>query len=89
MQNTLSPVDVITFCGSDGEIRPLRIRAAEADGELFRGNIKEIIRITENKKIGSEARVFLCRAQIGGRLMIVELKFSFRSQCWYLSRRLF
>ena len=62
-----SPVDVISVCSADGEIRPLRLRFEDEQKQLFRVNIDEVVSKTEIQYVGVEAVVFLCRAWVAGR----------------------
>ena len=88
MERTMYPVDVISVCNSDGEIRPLRLRLGKETGELVRIDITDVLKITEIPHVGVESRVFLCRAKPYGREMLFELKYTFRSHSWTLLRRI-
>ena len=48
MEQLNSPVDVISVCSANGEIRPLRLRLEAEDHRLLRVDIDEII---SNKNI--------------------------------------
>ena len=37
------PVDVISMCSADGEIRPLRLRMEDEEHQLLRIDIDEIV----------------------------------------------
>lgn len=82
-------IDVITLCGADGELRPLRIRALEETGETIIGNVQQIIDRKENNRVCIESMLYLCRVDLDGRSVVVELKFHIRSHSWYLTRRLY
>ena len=88
MERTMYPVDVISVCNADGEIRPLRLRLEKATGEPVRINITDVLKVTEIPHVGVEAHVFLCRAKPYGREMLFELKYTFRSHTWTLLRRI-
>lgn len=88
MERTTYPVDVISVCNADGEIRPLRLRLETGAGVSVRIDITDILKITEISYVGVEAHVFLCRAQIYGRELLFELKYTFRSHSWTLLRRI-
>ena len=77
-----SPVDVISVCTAEGEIRPLRLQFQDDQQQLFRVNIHEIVSKTEIEYVGVEAVVFLCRAWVAGREWLFELKYSIRSHNW-------
>ena len=84
-----SPVDVISVCSADGEIRPLRLRFEDEQKQLFRVNIDEVVSKTEIQYVGVEAVVFLCRAWVAGREWLFELKYSIRSHSWCLLRKVY
>lgn len=88
MKRTMYPVDVISVCNADGEIRPLRLRMDAAVGEDIRISIDEVLKVTEIPHVGVEAHVFLCRAKSHGREVMFELKYTFRSHSWTLLRRI-
>ena len=88
MDRTMYPVDVISVCNADGEIRPLRLRLEKEEEEPVRIDIMEILKVTEIPHVGVEAHVFLCRAKPHGREMLFELKYTFRTHSWCLLRRI-
>lgn len=87
MQHTMCPVDVISVCSADGEIRPLRFQMEDEDQQLIRANIEEAVKIKEIPYVGVEAYIYLCRARLAGREIQFELKYTFRSHTWCLLRR--
>ena len=88
VERTMYPVDVISVCNADGEIRPLRLRLEKGGQEFVRIDIAEVLKVTEVAHVGVEARIFLCRARPYGRDMLFELKYTFRSHSWTLLRRI-
>ena len=88
MEQTLLPVDVISVCSADGEIRPLRMRFENQDREKIRVDVEEVVRIQEITYTGVEAHIFLCRGRAEGRELLFELKYAFRSHSWCLLQRL-
>lgn len=88
MDRTMYPVDVISVCNADGEIRPLRLRLEKEEQEAVRIDIEDVLKVTEIPHVGVEANVFLCRARPYGREMLFELKYTFRSHSWCLLRRI-
>ena len=83
----MCPVDVISVCSACGEIRPLRLRLEDESHQLRRVDIDEIISVKEIQYVGIEAHVFLCRATVGEKEWLFELKNSIRSHNWCLMRR--
>ena len=87
MNRSMYPVDVISVCNADGEIRPLRLRLQQ-EGEETVMDITDILRVTQVPHVGVEASVYLCRANSHGRTICFELKYTFRSHQWCLLRRI-
>ena len=78
------PVDVISVCNTEGEIRPLRFQLEDEEHQLLRVNIQEVVSVREVQHVGVEANIFLCRARVHGRDWTFELKYTFRSHTWRL-----
>ena len=88
LEQTLLPVDVISMCSAEGEIRPLRLRFENHAQEKVRIDIEEILKTQEITYTGVEAHIFLCRGRMEGRELLFELKYAFRSHSWCLLQRL-
>ena len=82
------PVDVISMCSADGEIRPLRLRMEDEEHQLLRIDIDEIVSMKPVQFVGIEAQIFLCKAFVKGKEWLFELKYTIRSHCWCLFRRI-
>ena len=78
MQQNNCPVDVISVCSANGDIRPLRFRMEDID---------EVISSRRIQYVGIEAHVFLCRATVRDQRWLFELKYTIRSHCWCLLRK--
>lgn len=87
MQSKICPVDVISVCSADGEIRPLRFRMEDETHQLLRVDIDEVISSKPIQYVGIEAHIFLCRATVRGKQWLFELKYTIRSHSWCLYRR--
>ena len=81
------PVDVISMCSANGQIRPLRLRTETKDHQLLRVDIDEIISRKDVQYVGVEAQIFLCRATVEGKRWLFELKYTIRTHSWCLLRR--
>ncbi len=82
------PVDVISMCSANGQIRPLRLRMEDDDHGLLRIDIDEVISMKPIQFVGIEAQIFLCRATVGGKKWLFELKYTIRTHNWCLHRRI-
>ena len=80
------PVDVISVCSADGQIRPLRLRLEDETRQLLRVDIDEVISMKPIQYVGIEAYVFLCRATMGGNRRLFELRYTVRTHTWCLLR---
>lgn len=87
MEQNHRPVDVISVCSAGGEIRPLRLRMEDEAHQLLRVDIDEVLSVKSIQYVGIEAQVFLCRAAVQGSQWIFELKYTIRTHCWHLMRK--
>ena len=76
------PVDVISICTADGEIRPLRMQLEDEQRQLLRVNIEQILDTEEITHVGAEAKIFVCRATVWERKWTFQLKYMIRSHSW-------
>ena len=83
------PVDVISVCTANGDIKPLRLRLEDEQHQLLRIDIDEVISVKPIVYVGIEAQIFLCKAQVRGKQWLFELKYTIRSHCWCLYRRVY
>jgi len=89
MDQNIRPVDVISVCSADGQIRPLRFRMEDESHQLLRIDIDEIINCRHIQYVGIEAQIFLCRATVNGKQWLFELKYTIRTHCWCLLRKVY
>lgn len=87
MEQRICPVDVISMCSADGQIRPLRLRMEDEDRKLLRVDIDEVISVKQIQYVGIEAFIFLCRAVVREKLWLFELKYTVRTHTWCFFRR--
>lgn len=85
----MCPIDVISVCSADGDIRPLRLRMEDEDHQLLRIDIDEVISVKQIQYVGIEAHLFLCRAMVRGKEWMFELKYTIRSHSWCFFRRVY
>ena len=89
MDPNIRPVDVISVCSADGQIRPLRLRVETEDHQLLRVDIDEVVSSKSIQYVGIEAQIFLCKAKVKGREWLFELKYTIRTHSWCLFRRVY
>lgn len=83
------PIDVISVCSANGDIRPLRLRMEDEQHQLLRVDIDEIISVRPIQFVGIEAQIFLCKAQVAGKQWLFELKYTIRTHSWCFFRRVY
>lgn len=81
-------IEVISVCGADGQIRPLRFRMEDDEHHLLRVNIDEVVSVRDIQYVGIEAQIFLCKATVGDSRWVFELKYTIRTHSWKLFRRI-
>ena len=86
MENKITPVDVISICTADGQIRPLRFRMEDEAHGLLRIDIAEVVSMKPVQYVGIEAYIFLCRATVQQKRWLFELKYTIRTHVWCLHR---
>ena len=89
MEQKICPVDVISVCSASGEIRPLRLRLEDEEHQLLRIDIEEVVSVKEVPYVGVEATIFLCRATVWEKKWLFELKYTIRTHCWCLMRKVY
>ena len=83
------PVDVISVCSANGDIKPLRLRMEDEEHQLLRIDIHEIISVKPIQFVGIEAQIFLCRSVVQGKEWLFELKYTIRTHTWCLMRKVY
>ena len=82
------PVDVISMCSANGDIRPLRFRMEDEKHGLLCVDIDEVVGMKPVQYVGIEAQIFLCKATVKGEQWLLELKYTIRTHTWCLFRRI-
>ena len=57
--------------------------------QLLRIDIEEVISVKEIQYVGIEAHVFLCRATVGQREWVFELRYTIRTHSWCFLRKVY
>ena len=80
---------MISVCGADGRLRPLRFRVEDEKSELHTLYVREIVDTRQTDFTGLEAFRFLCRAEDEGGEHLLELRYDVRAHRWALRRKLY
>ena len=89
MDGNICPVDVISMCSANGDIRPLRFRMEDEEHQLLRVDIDEVVSSRRIQYVGIEAQIFLCKAVVKGKNTLFELRYTIRSHSWCLLRKVY
>ena len=89
VEGNICPVDVISMCSANGDIRPLRFRMEDEDHQLLRVDIDEVVSCRPIQFVGIEAQIFLCRAMIKGKQSLFELRYTIRNHNWCFLRKVY
>lgn len=89
VEQNICPVDVISMCSANGDIRPLRLRMEDEKHQLLRVDIEEVISSKFIQYVGIEAQIFLCQATVKGKKWLFELRYTIRSHKWCLLRKVY
>ena len=83
------PVEILTVCGTDGRLQPLRFRLEDAAHQLHTVSVEQVISVKEVQYVGIEALVYLCRAKFRQRERLFELRYTVRTHRWVLMRMVY
>ena len=86
MRQMRCPVDVISLCEADGQLRPLRIRYVDEQQQYQKMDIEAVLRRDVVRITGAEAEQFLCRATVEGVSRLFWLKYSLRNHSWCITQ---
>ena len=82
-------VEVISLCGTDGKMQPLRFRFKDENNYLQTANVLEILDVHKVDHVGAESFRYLCKTEACERHHLMELVYAIRSHRWTLTRKLY
>jgi len=80
------PVQMLSVCGADGKMLPIRFRFEDEEHLMQTVSIDRVLSSNEVRYVGIEAVVFLCRAALGAKERLFELRYTLRTHRWVLLR---
>lgn len=78
------PIEMISVCGVDGALTPLRFRLEDETHCLQTVAITRVISCKPIQYAGIDALQYLCKAVTDGRERLFELRYTLRTHCWTL-----
>ncbi len=79
-------IEVISVCGSDGTITPLRFRMEDESHCLQTVAITQVVCAKPIQYAGIDAIQYLCKAKCEGLEKLFELRYTVRTHRWTLFR---
>ena len=79
-------IEMISVCGVDGSLTPLRFRLEDEEHQLCTVAIRQVVCSSRIQYAGVDAIQYLCKAEVHGREKLFELRFSVRSLSWSVFR---
>ena len=83
------PIEMLSVCGADGTLRPVRFRYEDEAHALETVQVSEVVSCKEVQYVGVEALIFLCRVRVAELERLLELKYTVRTHRWVLFRVVF
>lgn len=80
------PVEMISVCSREGDLRPIRFRLTPEEGDPVTVRLRGIDLVQAVRYVGQEAVRYLCRGELEGRERRFELRYDLRSHRWVLHR---
>lgn len=77
-------VEMISHCGTDGELKPLRFRMENEEQSLITVSISQVVCAKPIQYAGVDAIQYLCKAVVEGRERLFELRYTVRTHQWTL-----
>ena len=79
-------IEMISVCGVDGSLTPLRFRLEDEEHRLRTVAIRQVVCSNRIQYAGVDAIQFLCKAEVQGKEKLFELRYTVRSHSWSLFR---
>ncbi len=80
------PIEMISICYADGQLRPLRFRYEDNNHSLFTVKIAEILVARELNYVGRQFYQYICKALSAKKEMLFELRYEVKNHRWTLFR---
>ena len=79
-------IEMISVCGVDGSLTPLRFRLEDEEHRLCTVAIRQVVCSKRIQYAGVDAIQYLCKAEVQGREKFFELRYTVRTHSWSLFR---
>ena len=79
-------IEMICVCAVDGRLTPLRFRMEDEEHCLQTVAIEQVVTAKPIQYAGIDAIQYLCKATLGGKERMFELRYTVRTHRWTLFR---
>ena len=86
MEQGMQPVEMLTVCGADGTLQPVRFRYETPEHETRTMHILEIVCTKPLSHVGIPAILYVCKVRQGEQEHLLELKYMVQAHRWVLFR---
>ena len=83
------PIQVLSCCGTCGDLQPLRFRYEDRAHSVHTVSITEIVDGRKVEYVGLEAFLFLCKARLEDREKLYELRYTVATHRWTLVKEVY
>ncbi|MBR6826021.1 MAG: hypothetical protein IKM59_05685 [Oscillospiraceae bacterium] len=79
-------VEMISVCGADGKLTPIRFRMEGEDQELQVVPILQVMYCNPIQHAGIDALQYLCKGKLHEQIRLFELRYTLKTHCWSIYR---
>lgn len=83
------PIEVISYCGTDGKIKPLRFRFEDENGFWQTAPVLDIVDIREEQHVHAERFRYLCKTEVNLLPHLMEVHYLIRDHVWTLRGKIY
>jgi len=83
------PVEVISLCGTDGKLQPLRFRFEDENGYWQTAYVMEVLDVHEVTHVRAERFRYLCKTEVNKTPHLMELAYVLREHLGTLAGKLY
>ena len=86
MKTVNLPIEMISVCAVDGQMRPLRFRLEDRQRQLVVVPVREVVVSRETDFAGTKIYVYVCQVVLENIEHLVELRYLVKTHRWILFR---
>lgn len=79
-------IEMISVCGSDGKLTPIRFRMEREDQSMQVVPILQVMCCNPVQYAGIDALQYLCKGKVNEQEKMFELRYTLKTHCWSIYR---